>query len=143
MTIFKHTNKIELLKLYKLDTFIGSYSSTWEHKHRKTVFCAWKLLILHVLSITIITFSLRIERWIFWKKLQSESIQADRDIEKMRRPPFILVHPLFYQSLFTPWHLRIMRSHYFFNQWFSLFNYASCCQLCSIITIAFQQIIPF
>ncbi len=58
MTILEHTNKIELLKLYKVDTFIGSCSSTWEHKHKKTLFCAWKLLILHVLSITIITFSL-------------------------------------------------------------------------------------
>ncbi len=58
MTILEHTNKIERLKLYKVDTFIGSYSSTWEHKHKKTLFCAWKLLILHVLSITTITFSL-------------------------------------------------------------------------------------
>lgn len=55
MTILEHTNKIELLKLYKMDTFIGPYSSTWEHKHKKTVFCAWKLLILHVISITTIT----------------------------------------------------------------------------------------
>jgi len=114
MKILEHTNKIELLKLYKMDSSICPNLSIWfdmrTHKYKRTIFCAWKLLMLDVRSITIITILLLpvwhpfihgfVENWTahLLKKHRSLNYEIWERYSRNKKYTFNLAHPLYATS---------------------------------------------